>query len=113
MQTFHAESETAPELQPTNTSTITTGKNVTLRPGKRGRYTQAVSLTELEEGIEEGIEEVLDGAQDFGEYDGAGLLDTDIGASSLEDTPNPESVREEVEAEAESVKKMVRDTILR
>lgn len=107
IQVTHAQDETATERE-LPTTTTTASKSVVLRPGKRGRYTQDVSHTDLEESVEG----TPDGWGDYGPYtDGDdGLLDTDFGASSLEDTPNPESVQEEVEADTENVKKTVRDT---
>lgn len=93
------------ELESNNTTTTITSKSVTIRPGKRGRYTQRVSHGEMEEAADNGTQDI---SEDYGEYDsGMGLLDADFAASSLEDTPNPESVREEVEADTENVKKTV------
>lgn len=87
-------------------NTTTTTKQVTLRPGKRGRYAQDVSHTE--------IEEMADAAGDYeAMLDDDGILpDADFGEAFSEDTPDPESVREEVEADAENIKKTVRNTIL-
>ncbi|KZP16150.1 hypothetical protein FIBSPDRAFT_895199 [Athelia psychrophila] len=95
-------SQSPAEAEPSTASTTSTGKSVTLRLAKRGRYTQEISHTEVEEVV---ADETSQGGGDDREYDDDGLLDTDFGASTLEDTPNPESVREEVEADAENVKK--------
>lgn len=99
-------SQSPAEAEPSTASTTSTGKSVTLRLAKRGRYTQDISHTEVEEVV---ADETSQGGGDDREYDDDGLLDTDFGASTLEDTPNPESVREEVEADAENVKKTVRN----
>lgn len=105
LQISHSQPVIADELESTNTTHTTISKSVTIRPGKRGRYNQDVSHEEIEE---DAGDIAPDNSEDYGEYDGgAGLLDEDFGVSSLEDTPNPESVREEVEADTENVKKTV------
>lgn len=111
VQIAHAQHETVTEDEDElTTSTTTTSKSVILRPGKRGRYTQHVSHTDFEESVESTSDDSPGDREDYGPCLSGDDLDTEFGAPSLEDTPNPESVREEVEADTENVKKTVRDT---
>lgn len=109
LQISHALPVIAEEHESTTTANVAASTSVTIRPGKRGRYALKVSHGEAEE--EEAVsDETPNVSEDYGEDDsGAGLLDEDFGASSQEDTPDSESVREEVEADTSNIKKTVRN----
>lgn len=102
----HSHPESAAEPEPANATATNTTRSVTLRPAKRGRYTQNVSHTEQEEEVVDNTPEDLG---EYAEYNGDdSLLDADFSASSLKDTSNSESVMEEVDVDAANIKKTVR-----